>query len=402
MSAPCPSAALAGIRVLDLGRFVAAPYCGMLLADMGAEVIRVERPGGDEDRHVGLTGAHGENFIYPALARNKLAITLDLRQAPGRALLFELVAHADVFLHNFSPGAAAMLGLGYDDVRAARHDVIYTGISCYGTAGPQADRTGFDPMAQMGSGAAAVNGFDGEPPLRAGVPWVDYSTGLSAALGTVLALRQRDATGVGQRVDCALLQTAVSFMAPMIAEAVVAGRERPRLGNRAAYVGPSDLYRCQDGHVYVACATEGTWRALMRLIGQAELLAEPDLQSHWARFEHRARVDGLVAAWMQARTVAQALAALDAARVPCGAYRSTVEVPDDPQVRAGAMLWDVDLGIPGLGAIPVGATPFRLSATPATARTRPPRVGEHNREVYEGLLGCTAERLAALHADGIV
>jgi crotonobetainyl-CoA:carnitine CoA-transferase CaiB-like acyl-CoA transferase len=393
---------LHGLRVLDLGRFVAAPYCGLLLADLGAEVIRVERPGGDEDRRLGLTGAHGENFVYSNLARNKLGITLDVRQPAGRALLFELLARADVFLHNFSPGAATSLGLGYDDVRAARADIIYTGISCYGTEGPHAERPGFDPMAQMASGAGAVSGHEGDAPLRAGVPWVDYATGLSAALGTVLALRQRDATGAGQRVDCALLQTAVSFMAPMIAEAVTAGRERPRLGNRAAYIGPSDLYRCRDGFVYVACATESAWRALMRLIGQAELLAAPDLDSHWARFEQRARVDPLVAAWLATRTVAEALAALDAAHVPCGPYRSTREVPDDAQVRAGGMLLEVDLGLPGLEAVPMGASPFRLSSAPARAATRAPRVGEHNRAVYEGLLGYTPERLARLQSDGIV
>lgn len=394
--------ALHGLRVLDLGRFVAAPYCGLLLADMGAEVIRVERPGGDEDRRIGLTGANGENFVYPNLARNKRGITLDLRQPAGHAVLFELITHADVFLHNFSPGAAAALGVEYAQVRAARPDIIYTGISCYGTLGPHAERGGFDPMAQATSGAAAVSGFDGDAPLRAGVPWVDYSTGLSAALGTLLALRQRDATGLGQSVDCALLQTAVSFMAPMIAEAVVAGRERPRLGNRAAYIGPSDLYRCRDGYVYVACATEGTWRALMRLIGQAALLTDLDLQTHGARFEQRGRVDPLVADWMRARTVAEVLAALDAAHVPCGVYRSTAEVPADPQVRAGGMLLEVDLESPGLGAVPVGAPPFRLSGAPAARCARPPRAGEHNRDVYEGLLGYAPERLAELRAAAVI
>ena len=224
---------LDGLRVLDFGRFIAAPYCGMLLASMGADVIRVEGPGGDEDRRLGLTASNGENLTYPCLGRNKRGITLDLSgRAPARSILADLVARCDVLLHNFSPGAVRALGLTYEEVRRLKPDVIYTGISCYGADGPYANRRGFDPMARMSSGAAAVTGPEGHPPVRAGVPWADYATGLCATLGTVLALRHRDVTGEGQAVDCSLLKTAVSFMAPVIAEALVTGIERPRLGNR--------------------------------------------------------------------------------------------------------------------------------------------------------------------------
>jgi len=393
---------LAGIRVLDLGRFIAAPYCGLMLADMGADVIRVERPGGDEDRRLGLTGPNGENFIYPSLARNKRGVTLDVRQDAGRAVLFDLVSRCDVFLHNFGPAAVATLGLAYEDVRAVKADVIYTGISCYGTTGPSAHRTGFDPIAQIASGAAALSGFEGDAPLRSGVPWVDYSTGLSAALGTVLALRHRDATGEGQAVDCALLHTAISYVAPTMAEAVAGGQERPRLGNRAAYLPPSDLYRCRDGYVYVACATESAWGSLMRLIGQAELIDAPDLRTPRDRFDRRARIDPLVAAWIAERTVADVVAALDRVHVPCGVYRSTADVPDDPHVRASGMLVDLDLESPGLERVPVGAAPFRLSAAPGAAPVRPPRVGEHNDDIYTGLLGYPVDRLADLRTRGII
>jgi crotonobetainyl-CoA:carnitine CoA-transferase CaiB-like acyl-CoA transferase len=227
-----------GIRVLDFGRFIAAPYCGMMLADMGAEVIRADRPGGEEDRSLGLRAANGEKMTFPNYARNKKGITLNVFSKDGvREVLADLVGVSDVFLHNFSPGALKAFGLTYDDIRALKPDIIFAGVSCYGATGPYATRTGFDQIAQVFSGAASVTGFGENPPTRSAVPWVDYSTGLMTTIGILLALRHRDATGEGQSVDCALLQTAIRFTAPMIGEAEVLGRERERIGNRAHYVG---------------------------------------------------------------------------------------------------------------------------------------------------------------------
>lgn len=199
-------------------------------------------------------------------------------------------------------------------------------------------------------------------------------------------------------MDCALLATAVSFTAPMIAEAVVAGQERPRHGNQAAYLGPSNLYRCRDGHVYVAAITSSTWRALTRLIGRPELAADPELRTPEARYAHRVRIDELIAGWTGERTVEEAVDQLARAHVPCGAHRSTAEAPDDPQVRLQAMLGCVDLGLPGLERVPVGLTPARLSRAPARPLGPPPRPGEHNDEVYGGLLGYSPETQERLRA----
>jgi len=387
---------LAGVRVIDFGRFIAAPYCGMILADMGAEVVRVERPGGDEDRRLGLTASNGENLTFPLLARNKLGITLDLRQPSARPVLFDLVRCSDVLLHNFGPGAAAALGLAYDDVRQVKPDLIYTEVSCYGTVGPDAHRTGFDPIAQVASGAAALNGTDGDAPLRCGVPWVDYSTGLCAALGTVLALRHRDKTGKGQAVDCSLLRTAISYVSPMIAEATVLRRPRPRLGNRAAYMGPTDLYQCLDGHVYVVCATDAAWKSLAGVIGRPDFLTDSALQTSYGRFEQRHRVDPVVTQWIAQRTVRDVVAAMDAVKIPCGIYRSTNDVADDPQVQADNILIGLNLEWSGLEHVPAAANPIRLSRTASAIRSRPPRVGEHNRHVYEQLLQYDQSRLGEL------
>jgi crotonobetainyl-CoA:carnitine CoA-transferase CaiB-like acyl-CoA transferase len=393
---------LSGIRVLDFGRYVAAPYCAMVLRDLGAEVIRVERPRGEDDRRLGLTAAHGESFMFVSFARGKKAITLDMRHGEAREVLQDLVAHCDVFLHNFAPAAAHAFGLTYDDIRAIRPDVVYAAISCYGTDGPYAQRIGFDPMAQVSSGAAALTGHDGHAPLRAGVPWVDYSTGLAAAVGILAALRHRDATGEGQAVDCALLRTAVSYTAPMVAEAHVARSERPRLGNQGAYVGPSNLYPCRDGYVYVTAITGTTWRSLAGLVGEPGLADEPELRTAEQRFDQRERLDSLITRWTGSQTVQEAVSALEGAHVPCGTYRSTSEVPDDPQVRAEFMLAYVDLEFAGLERVPVSVTPVHLSKVTTVPPTRPPRIGEHNDEVYRKLLGYDDDRLARLREEGAV
>ena len=394
---------LDGVRVLDFGRFIAAPYCGMMLADMGAEVLRVDRPGGEEDRSYGRTGPSGSNFVFPNFGRNKRGITLDvLRRDAPREVLSDLVARCDVFLHNFSPSAVRAFGLGYDDIRAMREDVVYAGISCYGSTGPYAMRSGFDQIAQVMSGACALTGYEHEPPMRSAVPWVDYSTGLLAAFGTVLALRHRDATGEGQEVDCALLQTAVSYTSPMIAEALVTGRERPRIANRMPYVGPTDLYRCRDGWVYIATVTDGMWKSLMDLIGRPELAAVPAHATDEGRFEARAEIDPHVEAWMAGREVAEVVAAMEGARIPCGVYRSTAEVHADPHVRARAMLEWVDMEEPGMERVPVSGVPVKLSASPGEVRHRAPRAGEHNDECYRDLLGYSPERIEALRTAGFI
>jgi crotonobetainyl-CoA:carnitine CoA-transferase CaiB-like acyl-CoA transferase len=394
---------LTGLRVLDFGRFIAAPYCGMLLASMGADVIRVEGPDGDEDRRIGLTASNGENLTFPCLGRNKKGITLNLSgRAEARSVLADLVAHCDVLLHNFSPGAARALGLAYEEVRQIKADIIYTGISCYGADGPYAHRRGFDPMAQMGSGAAEVTGAEGHPPVRAGVPWVDYATGQCAALGTVLAVRYRDVTGEGQAVDCSLLETAVSFMTPVIAEALVTGVERPRLGNQPPYIGPSNLYECWDGRVYLTAITQESWRALAALIGHPELGDDPQLRSAAQRFESRTMIDTLIAGWTAALTTAEVVSALDEAGVPCGQYRTPSQVPDDPHIRARAVLDYVDSGSPDLGPLPVSGPAIRFSKTPGVKASRAPRVGEHNGEVYGRLLGYSRERIVRLQADRII
>jgi crotonobetainyl-CoA:carnitine CoA-transferase CaiB-like acyl-CoA transferase len=393
------------IRVLDFGRFIAGPYCGMILADMGAEVIRIDRPGGEEDRTTGLLGPDGQNVSYPSYARNKKGITLNLmdkKDENSRKIITDLVKTADVVLYNFSPYAAKLMGLTYEELAAMKPDIIVAAISCFGSEGPYANRVGFDFMAQAMSGAMALGGFPDIPPQRSQLPFCDFSTGQNAAIGILLALRHRDQTGEGQMVDLALLQTAVSFTAPQIAEAETLGRLRPRVGNRAVYLGPSDLYKCKDGYVFIATIMNSLWRRLAKAIGHEELLDDPDLHNDLQRFENRDKVDPLVIEWAGSRTVAEVVAAMEEARIPCARYLELDEVSSDPHVKARNMVEYVDMEVPGLENLPVCGIPIKLSKTPGRVETRAPRVGEHNDRIYQELLGYSDEYVAELKASGVI
>lgn len=391
------------IRVLDFGRFIACPYCGMLLADMGAEVIRIERPGGEEDRTHSLLGPNGQNMSYPSYARNKKGITLRvMRNEKGQEVLADLVRHSDVVIHNFSPDAAEMMGLTYEKLKAIKPDIILTAISCFGSEGPYSKLPGFDFIAQAMSGCMALGGYPDKPPIRAFMNPMDYGTALAAAFGTMVALRHRDQTGEGQVVDLALLRTAISFNAPVIAEAEVLGRMRPMIGNRAAYLGPTDLFQCRDGYVFIASIMNTLWRRLITLVGHSELIDDPDLQNDYQRFEHRDKVDHLIAEWCAQRTVKEVLEKMEEARIPCGPLLGLDEVAGDPHVRATDMLEYTDLEEPGLENVPVCGIPVRLSKTPGRVETRAPRVGEHNDTIYRDLLGYSPERLAELKKEGVI
>jgi len=394
---------LEDVRVIDFGRFIAGPYCGMLLADMGAEVIRIDRPGGEEDRTAGLTGPNGENLIYPSYARNKKGITLNLFDNDhGQKVLADLVKRSDVLIHSFSPEAARRAGLIYEDLAKINPGIIVTAISCFGSTGPYANRTGFDFIAQAMSGAMKIGGFQDKPPIRAFVNPMDHGTGAIAAFGTLVALRHRDQTGEGQLVDMALLQTALTYTIPFIAEAEVLGKLRPIIGNRSAYVGPTDLYRCKDGHVFIATIMNSLWRRLARMIGHEELIDDPDLQTDFQRYENRARIDPLIARWAAGHTVAEVLEKLEEARIPCGPLRGLDEVLGDPHIDSERMIEYLDLEEPGLERTPTSGIPARLSKTPGCITSRAPRVGEHNEEIYRDLLRYSTATVHDLEAKGVI
>ena len=394
---------LEDIRVLDFSRFVAGPYCGMMLADMGAEVIRIDRPGGEEDRTYGLRGSNGENLVFANYARNKKGITLNLFDTGNIAeVLADLVRNSDVVLHSFPPEAAKMLKLTYIDLVRINPKIIVTAISSFGSTGPYANKGGFDFIVQAMTGAMKIGGFPDKPPVRAFMNPMDHGTGSNAAFATMVALRHRDKTGEGQLVDLSLYQTSLTYVTPMIAEAEVLGRTRPVVGNRSAYLGPTDLYECKDGYVFIATVMNSLWRRMAKLMGHEELINDPDLQTDFMRFENRDRIDPLVADWMASHTVAQALEKLEAARIPCGPLRATDEVLDDPHIQSEKMVEYMDMESPGMEKVPTSGVTVKLSKTPGCVTMRPPKVGEHNGEIYQGVLGYSDSRLNELEEKGLI
>ncbi len=394
---------LEDIRVLDFGRFIACPYCGMLLADMGAEVIRIERTGGEEDRTHGLLGPDKQNMSWASYARNKKGITLNLmKSAESKEILVDLVKKSNVVIHNFTPKAAEMMGLSYDQLKKIKPDIILTAISCFSSEGPYRNRPGFDFIAQAMSGSIALGGYPDKPPIRSFINPMDYGTAMNAAYATSMAIRHHDKTGEGQMVDLSLLRTGISMTTPMIAEAEVLGKIRPMIGNRAVYLGPTDLFKCKDGYVFIATIMNSLWRRLAKVIGHEELLDDPDLHNDLQRYYHREKIDPLIAEWAAERTVEAVSEALEKAHIPCGPYLGLDEVAHDPHVQETGMMEYIDMEEPGLEKLPISNTPFKMSKTPPTIESRAPRVGEHNEEVYGGLLGYSDQQLAEFKAKGAI
>ncbi|MFQ5860098.1 MAG: CaiB/BaiF CoA transferase family protein [Dehalococcoidia bacterium] len=392
--------ALEGIRVLDLTRYISGPYCCMLLADMGAEVIRVERPGGDDDRSVGPFAPNGESMLVMVSGRNKRGITLNLRHEEGQGVLKELVRASDVLVENYAPGYLDSLGLGYEALRQGNPSLIYAAISAFGQTGPQREHSGFDAIAQAMSGMMWLTGFPDSPPLKAGLPVVDYGTGIYTALAILLALRHRDQTGEGQFIDTSLLDTALSFLETVPAEYQVLGWVRPQIGNRRPFTAPTDSYQARDSYVCIGTATDSAWRRLARILERPELAQEPRFATNDGRATHQQELNALVADWVADRSVAQVVETLRQAHIPVGPVQTVTEVMADPQIRAREML--VELEQPGVGTVLAPGIPMKLSKTPGTVRRYAPRVGEDNQQVYQGLLGYDPQRMTQLQEEGVI
>jgi crotonobetainyl-CoA:carnitine CoA-transferase CaiB-like acyl-CoA transferase len=374
----------------------------MLLADLGAEVIRIEKPGGTEDRTMGLLTPSGASYSFANQNRNKKGITLNYeRNETGRMILWELVKKSDVVIHNFSPDAARGLGIMYENFKAVKKDIIFAQVSAFGYSGPYQNRLGFDQIMKGFSGAMAVSGFP-ERPTKEQVPHVDYLTATLACVGVLAALYHRKETGEGQLIDASLLQTGITYMAPYLGEWAVAGIKRERNGNRTQFIGPSDLYRTKDGRwVMLAIITNSIWRRFCRHIGREDLADEPKYGSDFARWEQRDIIDKAVADWVAAHTAGEVIAVAEKIPIPAGICYEQTEVVRDPQVIERECLTDVPY--PNMpGKMPVTNAPFRMSATPTRVERGFPGVGQHNAEIYGGLLGYTPDYLEKLEKDGVI
>ncbi|MEZ5289509.1 MAG: CoA transferase [Vicinamibacterales bacterium] len=387
---------LDGIVVLDLTQVMAGPYCAMLLADMGARVIKVEPPGGDSTRAMaGATG--GESAAFNAVNRGKLGVVLDLGRDDAREAVRRLASSADVLVENFRPGVMARLGLDYPALSAAHPRLIYASISGYGQTGPWAAKGGFDLVAQGVSGIMSVTGEADRPPAKAGIPVTDLGAGLFALAGILAALHYRERTGRGQLVDTSLGDAGLALSVWEATE-YFSGRGVPGpLGSAHRMSAPYQAVRCADGYVTLGAANQRTFTKLAALLGHPEWLDDPRFASDTARVAHREELASRIEAVTVTAGRAEWLARLDAAGIPSGPILSYAEAFDTPQARAREMSLEVDH--PALGRLRTIGTPLKLSETPLDPGRRAPLLGEHTTEVL-GALGYSAAAIDLMRAGG--
>ncbi|MDR7409284.1 MAG: CoA transferase [Armatimonadota bacterium] len=396
-------APLSGIRVLELGSFIAGPYCGQLLADYGAEVIKVEPPReGDAMRRWGVALYQGRSLWWPVIARGKKSVTVDLRRPDGQELVRRLADRCDVLVENFRPGTLEGWGLGPDVLLERNPALVYVRISAFGQAGPYRDRPGFGAVAEAMGGLRYLVGYPDRPPPRFGISIGDTLAGMFGALGALLALREREVRGGrGQVVDVAITDAVLAVLESVIAECSVTGAVRERSGTVLPGVAPSNLYETADGRwVVVAANADGVFRRLCDAMGRPEWKADPRYATHEARGAHQAELDQAIAQWVRSLPAEELLGVLDRHGVPCGPVYNAAEVLADPHYRARGALVEVDN--PGVGRVTMQGPVPRLAETPLPVPGPAPELGEHTDHVLQELLGLSAEDVARLREAGVV
>jgi crotonobetainyl-CoA:carnitine CoA-transferase CaiB-like acyl-CoA transferase len=412
MTDPTPRGALSHLRVLDLSRVFAGPWAGQMLADLGAEVIKVERPGeGDDSRRLGppfLRGDDGqptrESGFYLSANRNKRSITVDIAKPEGQQIVRDLAACSDVLIENYKVGDLARYGLDAPTLRALHPRLVYCSITGFGQTGPYASRAGYDSIFQGMGGLMAITGHaDGEPgggPQKVGLIVSDLMAGMYASVAILAALAHRDAvSGQGQHIDLALLDAQVAALSHAAMGYLVSGDPVPRCGTQSPTAAPSQMYGCADGAVMLVVGNKAQWQKFCGVMGRPDLPADPRFASNPDRVSHRAELNAILAPVFAAQPRAHWIAALAAVGVPCGPVNELHEVFADPQVCAREML--VHLPHPQRAAMPMLANPIRLSETPVQYRHRPPALGEHTDEVLAELPGYDAARRQALRERGV-
>ncbi|WP_321804970.1 CaiB/BaiF CoA-transferase family protein [Burkholderia sp. BCC1993] len=400
--------ALSHIRVLDLTRVLAGPWCAQTLADFGADVIKVERPGaGDDTRHWGppylkdATGADtAEAAYYLAANRNKRSVTVDIATPEGQQIVRELAAQSDVVLENYKVGQLKKYGLDYESLRAVKPDLVYCSVTGFGQTGPYAHRAGYDFIVQGIGGFMSITGErDSEPgggPQKAGVAIADLATGLYSTIAVLAALAHRDRTGVGQYIDMALLDVQVALLANMNTNFLASGKPPVRWGNAHPNIVPYQTFQTSDGWIIVAVGNDGQFRKFVEAGGRPELADDERFATNPSRVRHRDTLVPILAEMVKARGKADWIGALEAAGVPCGPINELDEVFDNEQVVARGM--QVSLPHPCGADVKLVRNPIRMSATPPDARTAPPLLGAQTEDVLRDMLGYDDARIAALKA----
>ena len=392
--------ALEGIRVLDFTRVLAGPYCTMVLADLGADVIKVEREGlGDDLRQWGPPFMpDGESTYFLSVNRNKRSVVLDLKNETGRDLALKLARQCDVVLENFRPGVMESLGLGYEQLKEINPRLIYCSITGFGTTGPLADRPGYDVIMQGMGGLMSVTGEPEGTPMRVGVAIVDVVTGIYSSVAILGALQSRHRSGKGQRVDLSLLETCLAVMPNLTAGYLLAGAKPDRLGNGHPNAVPYKVFATRDGNLTLAVGNDEHWRRLCEAVGHPELARDPRYAENHSRIARRAEVETLVSGWFARKRTDEWIELLSKTGVPSGPVYTIDRVLSDPQIEALGIL--KTLTHPTSGTLRVVGSPFHLSADDTEPYRPPPRLGEHTIAVLKEVLAVSDADLRGLQQAG--
>jgi len=398
---PHSDGALKGLRVVDMTRVLAGPFCTMFLADMGAEVIKVEEPGKGDDSRGYPPFLRGTSAYFTNLNRNKQSIVLDLKKQEAKAILLGLLKKSDILLENFKPGTMDRLGLSYDDVREVNPGIIYASISGFGQYGPYKDRPGYDIIGQAMGGLMSVSGWPDSPPTRTGTAMADIVAGLNACIGILAALKGRERTGLGERVDVALVDSVVSAMETVIQIYLAEGRIPQRVGNRYEFIAPYDSFAAEDGWVVIGVGGQEVWKRFCKVIGQKGLMEDPEFLTNRDRVKNVVRLEEIVTQWTSKRKVSEIVSLLMEASVPCSPILSVDQICNDPHIAKSREMI-VEMDHPLGGTMNVVSCPIKFTRMKPTIRTTAPLHGEHTERVLTEILGITKEEYTRLKQDGIM
>ena len=392
---------LSGIRVLDLSRVLAGPYCSMVLGDLGAEVIKVERPStGDDTRAWGPPWAGTESAYYLSANRNKKSLTLDFRHPEAQQIIRELAKTSDVVVENFRPGSLERANIGYEQLREVNPSLVWATITGYGRRGPDAEKPGYDFVIQGEAGIMAITGEPDGEPMKVGVAIVDVTTGLFTAVAVCAALRERESSGLGQRVDTNLYASAIGWLVNVASNSLVSGNDARRYGNAHANIVPYQAFRARDGYISIAVGTDRQFRDLCRIIGDESIADDERFRTNADRVANRKALVPILDRAFAEKDAAYWLQECRDSIIPSGPIRSVADVLSDPQTLALDMVQQI--AHPTAGEISLTGIPFELSRTPAEIHSPPPTLGQHTDQILSELLNRSDDEIEKLRQDGVI